>query len=425
MPTAATSDSDWRLAGGPIAARPWKPTATLALTGVASWHASGTPALVAAFLSAMLLAMPSGAVAADRNVATGIYTDLSAEAWSNGLPILDIEGRWQRGYKARGDTQRAYETARAEAGVWLRLPSVAGALPIRLGALVRADASTVMSGEAAEILAAYQGKRDPEVPGDYDARLRAQLWKGTGWTWQLPACLRLADQVCFTLGWDHMQLQRLRVMAIDGVASYLADGSYRYQVQVRDDSWKTRAPFLAAPEGQGTGDALSFAWHWRAVATSTTDTLIPVAASVQVRDAWSSLRWKGIQTNRAVINSDTRQRNAQGYIDVQPLIRGQYTSAALHERIPTTVRTDMAWQAAQGQWTLAVQHRQGLWQRWLGWQGAGPGWSDWQPRVALEPVVGVLQLGMAWRGMELAGWTDRGDAAARARGFVLRGQWGW
>ena len=381
----------------------------------------------------LLAGLPVVAVAADATKVVGAYADLSAEAWSNGLPILDIDGTWQRGYKARSDTQRTYETGRAEAGLWWRWPAVSADLPWRVGALARVDASAITSGQAAEILAAYQGKRNPDV-GSYDASVRSLLWKGTGWTLQLPACLPGSGTWCMTLAWDHMRLQRLRVMRTDGVASYLGDGNYGYQVQVRDDSWKTRAPFLGAPAPSGLGDALSLSLRWRAapdVKADTDDadspamrvlnTLKPVEWRVQIKDAWSSLRWADINTNLAVIDSNTSQRNAQGYVDVQPLIRGQYRQQDLHERIPITTRTDLAWQADAGQWTLMLQHRQGLWQRWLGWRGQG----HVRPSVSVEPMMGVLQLGLGWGPVEMSAWADRSDAAARASGLAMRGEWGW
>jgi hypothetical protein len=403
--------------------------ATLASPTVAFLR--GTGALL--LLSALLAGVPFSTIAADATTVVGAYVDVSAEAWSNGLPILDIDGTWRRGYKARKGTQRAYETGRAEAGLWWRWSGISADLPWRVGGLARVDASAITSGQAAEVLAAYQGKRDPDV-GSYDARVRGLLWKGTGWTIQLPACMSGSGEWCMTLAWDHMQLQRLRVTRTDGVASYLGDGNYGYQVQVRDDSWKTRAPFVGAPAPSGRGDALSLSWRWRAAPEMQADTpeadsptmrvlntLKPVEWRVQIKDVWSSLRWADINTNLAVIDSNTSQRNAQGYIDVQPLIRGQYRQQNLHERIPITTRTDIAWQADAGQWTLMLQHRQGLWQRWLGWRGQG----DVRPSVSVEPVMGVLQLGLGWGPMEVSAWTDRSDAAARARGLALRGEWGW
>ncbi len=37
------------------------------------------------------------------------YVQASASAWSNGLPALDIDGPWTRGYQGRSGTHRAYQ----------------------------------------------------------------------------------------------------------------------------------------------------------------------------------------------------------------------------------------------------------------------------------------------------------------------------
>ena len=59
----------------------------------------------------------SGAAAQPKSPQAGWggYVDAPAEAWSNGTPVLDLDGRWAKGYVARAGEQRAYVTARAEA----------------------------------------------------------------------------------------------------------------------------------------------------------------------------------------------------------------------------------------------------------------------------------------------------------------------
>lgn len=130
--------------------------------------------------------------------------------------------------------------------------------------------------------------------------------------------------------------------------------------------------------------------------------------TLRVDDAWSRLRWNGINGDDAVLLSDVAELG-------DARINGQYTRRNVTERIPVSTQLQAEWGGASGRWSVRVKNRVGLWQGWLGWQSAGPlSWS-----VAAEPFAGALQLGLDWRGLRASVMTDRLDNGAHARGAQL------
>ena len=364
-----------------------------------------------AAMAMCLAAMPAGAMAST----LGAYADLKVEAWSNGVPVLALEGDWSKGYEPRSGDQRAYEMARAEAGVrfnpgWDGLDA-----PWAIGLLARADGSARLSGPAAQVLALYQSRTDPAAPGQYDARSRILFWTGRGLSVHTPTLAWGGFKA--DLGWDHMTLHRLRSMQTQGLAAYNADGSYTYKLNVRDDSWHTTEPFIHPPASNGWGDAVSLGLSWRdgAPTGGAWAGVRPTWVSFKVDDAWSRLQWQGINGNDAVVNSQVANRTPDGRIDYQAAIRGQYTRRTLVERIPVTTQLGLGWARLEGDWSLQVQHRLGLWQHWVSWQS--PGTVRWL--VAAEPVAKALRLGVDWGGLSASVMTDKLDTAAHVRGGQL------
>ncbi|WP_374257968.1 hypothetical protein [Aquabacterium sp.] len=344
--------------------------------------------------------------------AAGAYMDVSVEAWSNGVPILNIDGDWSSAYRQRSGTQRAYVMGRAEAGASFDPTSVPGRQPWRIGLLARADASARLSGEAAQILYHYQSRTDPDQPGSYNADTNLLYWRGKGVSLHAPTVTWGSFKL--DTGWDHMRLQRMRSLQSRGLVTYNADDSYSYLGTLRDDDSTKTTPFLSPADSSGVGDALSVALTWQA-SDARASTWLPTRVQLRVDDAWSRLSWSGVNGDDAVLNSAVSQRDENGYIQYRAAIVGQYTRRTLVERIPVSTQVQLAWQREAGAWTMQSKNRLGLWQHWLGWQSAG----DFRWRAAAEPFAGALSVGVDWRGLSASIMADRLDNEAHVMGAQL------
>ncbi len=367
----------------------------------------------AAGLVLLVLAAGAGAQSSSKQ---GLYADMAAEAWSRGLPVLDLEGDWGAGYERSRHDQRAYAMARAEVGAWWDSAATPGqSRAWRLGLLARADASARMTGEAAQVLYHYQSRTDPAQPVIYNADTRIQFWRGQGLALHAPV-LRLGE-LQLDLGWDHMTLQRMRHLETNGTVGYNADQSYSYQGTLQDDDSQTRALFMNPPAARGVGDALSLSLSWvrPPAELDAASSLWPARIRLQVDDAWSRLRWAGVNGNDAVLDSQVSQRTPDGYIEYRAAINGQYSRKRLVERIPVTTQFELGWPGEHGEWQVRCQERLGLWQRWFGWRGTG----ELVGQFAIEPIAGAWQIGAAWGGLSASFMGDRLDRAAHARGVRL------
>ncbi|WP_329692113.1 hypothetical protein [Aquabacterium sp.] len=349
----------------------------------------------------------------------GAYVQAEVEAWSNGLPILDLDGDWGHGYERRSGSQRAYVTGRFEAGAAFRWPLLETAEPWRMGVLMRADGSARASGEAAQVLYHYQSRSNPDQPVTYNVDTDTVYWRGKGVALHAPSQSWGAFKL--DMGWDHMTLQRMRSLQTQGTVSYNADDSYTYQGTLRDDNATAHQHFLAPPAARGQGDALSLSLSWaRAdeVARSSMGAWMPDKFKLKIDDVWSRLSWAGVNGDDAVLNSNVATRTPDGYIEYQAAINGLYTRRGLVERIPMSTQVQMAWTRNSGEWTLRVKSRLGLMQQWLGWQQKGA--VAW--RVEAEPVAGALRLGVDWGSLSASVMSGRLDNGTHARGAQLA--WG-
>lgn len=330
----------------------------------------------------------------------GVYGQARAEALSNGLPVMDIEGDWQRGYRRRGNgsTQRAYQAVSAEAGVLLSVPWRSAPGPWALGWGARTEAFVRASGDAAEVVQFYQARRDPPGPVVFEPRADVLLWRGQGPTLRTPWLPAGVGQ--WQAGMQWLTLQRLRRVGADGELIYDGAGEYDHRLALRDDDSRTDAPFTAAPARRGAGYSLSLAWRWAPAPDW--------SLRVDARDVASRLWWKGVNTSRAELTSRVGSRTPDGYLDYQPALQGAYTRRTLKMRIPGSVQADLAWRSHVGEWQLSLNRRWGLQQAWLGWQATG----EWRYGVAVEPRFQALRLQMAHGGFAAGVQADRVDQAA-------------
>ena len=337
----------------------------------------------------------------------GVYGQARAEALSNGLPVMDIDGDWQRGYKRRGNgsTQRAYQAVAAEAGVLINVPWRLARGPWALGWGARAEAFVRASGDAAEVVQFYQARRDPPGAVAFEPHADVMLWRGQGPTLQTPWLPAGIGE--WQAGMQWLTLQRLRRVGADGELIYDGAGEYEHQLSLSDDDNRTDAPFTASPASRGGGYSLSVAWRWQPAPDW--------SLRVDARDVASQLWWKGVNTSRATLTSRVSSRNADGYLDYQPALQGAYTRRTLRMRIPGSVQADLAWRSEMGAWRLNLNRRWGLQQTWLGWESAGP----LRLGALVEPRLKALRLQVEHGGFTAGIQADRTDRAAHVASLWL------
>ncbi len=372
--------------------------------------------MVATAMAGFTLAPGIAAGASTELQGAGAYVTADTEAWSNGVPVLDLDGTWSKGYRQRAGTQAAYVAARAELGVVLPWLRQADGSAWRVGGVARVDGTARLSGQAAQALYHYQSRTDPDAPVSLDARSDVLYWTGKGVSVHTPSVSVAGFKLDMTF--DHLKLNRLRHLRSAGFVRYNADDTYSYAGTLRDDSSRTEALFMAPPAAEGWGQAVSVAVSWTrpvddetvAPAGGQAASWMPDRVALRVDDAWSRLHWKGINGDDAVLLSEVAELG-------DARINGQYTRRNVTERIPVSTQVQADWVRGGGRWSVRVKNRVGLWQGWLGWQSEGP--LSW--RVAAEPFAGALQLGLDWRGLRASIMTDRLDNGAHARGASL----GW
>ncbi len=365
----------------------------------------------------LVLVLWGGLACANEGVApslrlAGAYVDMRAQALSNGLPVMDIEGDWQRGYRRRGNgsTQRAYQAVQAEAGVRLSVPwpMVKGAWGI--GWLVRSEAFARASGDAAEVVQFYQARRDPPGAATFQPRANVMLWRGQGLAVHTPWLSAGLGEWQATMQW--LSLQRLRRVGADGEVIYDGQGGYEHQLALLDDDSSAKGPFTAAPARRGAGHSLSLAWRW----TPAQDWSLRIEA----RDVVSRLRWEGVNTAQASLTSRVASRTPEGYLDYKPALQGAYARKTVRWRIPATVQAEVAWQGGgAGEWRLEMNRRWGLQEAWMGWRSLG----DWQTGLALEPRFKALRLQVGHGGFAAGVQADRLDRASRAASVWVSYVW--
>lgn len=337
--------------------------------------------------------------------AAGIYAQVQSQALSNGMPVLDLDGRWDRGYEPSAGTQRAYQTLQAEAGLRLSWPAAQGQGPWRLGWVKRAQAFARLSGPAADVVALYQGQRDPTSPRTFQIDADVRSWRGQGIALHPPAWGTADWTVSASAQW--LQLDRLRRTTAHGTAAYNADQSYDHDLTLSDANPRLVPPFAQAADRHGQGWSLSLALNYRPQANW--------EASLQVADIASSLRWRNVQVDESTLQSNITTRTPDGYINYEPAIQGQYVRRSVSQRIPMAVQAQWLWHRPEADWFVQAHHQWGLSQAWVGARTTGP----WRWSLAVDATSGALAAGLQWGAWQLQLSADRLDQAAHVRSVQL------
>lgn len=337
----------------------------------------------------------------------GAYAQTEAMAWSNGLPVADLNGDWQAARVPVRKDLKGYAAVRAETGVRWSPQGAAESGAWRLGVLYRQEVDVRLSPGAAAQVQAYQAQADV-AEGTYDSRHQSRRWAGRGVVLHLPS-LRWAE---LQLGGSvqGLTLDKLSATATEGQTRFEA-GTYAYDIQLQDYNQRSRSDFLTPPASSGHGASASLDLQWVPQA--------PWRLQLKVHDLWSRLSWQGIHRNQASINSQVSSLTEDGYLDYQPAIQGRYTPGKVVTRIPTTVEAHAQWQRPEGTWSVMFHRRTGLQQSWLQWQNPGDvGWL-----LGLEPRAQALRVGVDWAGWSLRLMTDRFNDDAATQALALSYTW--
>lgn len=349
--------------------------------------------------------------AAASGQAQEVYADMDAQAWSNGLPVMDMDGPWQSGYTPSAHQQRAYQSLRAEVGVGIDPALSMWPGMWRLGVLERSEAFARISGPTAQLLAYYQRRTDPTQPEVLDANHQSLSWRGRGVVIKPPAVNTGPVQWDVSLQW--LRLGKLRTTSSAGAAAYEGAGTYAYQVALQDDNSRASIPFVDPAEPSGHGVSVSVGAQGNLGALS--KTLAGVGWSLRINDAWSRLAWAGVNGSDGDLTSQVSTKTPEGYINYNPALQRRYTRRQLLAHIPSETTLQTQWQQGDQQWFVRLNHRWGLTQSWLGWQSTGA----WQWLVALEPRAKALQLGLDHERLRLRVMADKLGSDAHAQGVSL------
>jgi hypothetical protein len=345
------------------------------------------------------------------SMAQAVYVNMDAQAWSNGLPVMDMDGPWQSGYDARAGQQRAYQSLRAEVGVGLDPAWAAWPGMWRLGLLERSEVFARMSGATADLLATYQGRTDPAQPQVFDANHHSLSWRGRGMVIKPPAFSTGPVQWDVSMQW--LRLGKLRTTSSAGIAAYEGAGTYAYQVALQDDNSRASIPFVDPAEKSGYGISLSVGAQGHLGAVS--QVLAHVGWSLRISDAWSRLAWNGVNGSDGDLTSQVSTKTPEGYTNYRAALQTQYTRRQLLTHIPSDTTLQLQWQQGSSQWFTRLNQRWGLTQTWLGWQHTGP----WQWLIALEPQAKALQLGLDHGSLRVRLTADQFGPDAHVQGVSL------
>lgn len=210
-------------------------------------------------------------------------------------------------------------------------------------------------------------------------------------------------------GVQWLRLARLDGRELDGTLAYQAqEQTYAFEVQSTQIGSRLRLPFQSAPEASGQGLLLQARAGWQAGSMS---------GSVGVRDlGW--LRWGSVPRQVLQLNSNTQQRDANGYVIYQPLIQGQNSQPKVRWSAPWSLEVESTWRV-QGYRQVTVL---GQYVPDFGWLPAVR-WSDqvgpvrWsaQWRQHQQDVVAQLQ----WRGWAVALSSENFKAQATSQLWAL------
>lgn len=379
------------------------------------------------FCVAVLLAMP--AVAQDLD---GLSVGLKLES----LRISAvIDGRVERDERALvdapGNSVRtfAHQLARAEAPLdFLPIPDTPW-LPKRwwLGAF--ADSQVWASGVGAEALAvansASAGAGLGAAVGTIPIALRSQSLRRRGMSvaaqWALPAPGDSGAQLLMRGNW--FTVTNFQAASADGAMNLAAGGAIGLQVNSNELALGGQSLFIQTEPVHGQGFTLDARLRWHRGSGSNP----PLWVQAEVRDLGPPVRLPSVLQTVQTANTQTIGRDAQGYLQVQPLLSGQYRNVAVDVVVEPQFALSGGWGFATQWQALAGIYSAAAVQRWhvgvqRGNQGSATGWG-WRAKLWQgHEIPPALDIAVYWRNLHIGFQADRlNPEAARVWGWSL----GW
>lgn len=345
-------------------------------------------------------AMPPGLLPQRLPVAAGGAWQVQAEAAdfsaSDATPVRGFAGDWAD-YHPRQGHNRALQQSRIE----LRITGHGW----ELGAAVRSDVLIDGSRGSVDLVHAYKQRLTPADGSRFDAVAREQgvVWAGLrlarSWT-LLPTPRADAAGLRLTAALTPLSVRRLRITDVQGMVQYGSATGYSFDATTLQQASYRQFGGLGTRDTTGSGITTDLGLLWQ-----------PAPgwfANLSLVDAASRLRVPRVATETMRLSSSTRQVDARGYLDYQPLLNGQDSAQDVRLRLPRK------WSATAG---LAVDQ---LIPALPSGSLVGARWER----------VGGLNLPALWAALPVAslgpGWTLQLDAEARwhALGIGLQGPLG-
>ena len=130
----------------------------------------------------------------------------------------------------------------------------------------------------------------------------------------------------------------------------------------------------------------------------------------------------GLPQQDAVLSTDTRTVDADGFVVYKPLVQGRFSQTNLRRTVAGIVRVEGQFvMNAATSGTLAAERVAGF--GWLPQLGVRHRWGELDLAARLDVHERRLGLASAWRGWQLAWGTDRFGGEARSREFRLAYRW--
>lgn len=318
---------------------------------------------------------------------------------SDATPVRGFGGDWAR-YHPHAGRNAALQQA------WLDLSLQHGGW--ELAAALRGDLVVAGSRGSFDAVHAYKQRLTPSDGTVLDAQAKAQgvVWAGlrVARSWTLLSA-RSADAagLHLTAALTPLQVRRVRLTDVRGRVQYDTATGYGFDASTLQQASDRQFGGQGTRDATGSGVTTDLGLLWQ-----------PAPgwfANLSLVDAFSRLRIDGVATEAMQLSSSTRQLDARGYLDYQPLLTGRNSASDLRLRLARK------WSATAGLpaaslWTGAPAGSLvgARWERidgldlpalWAAWPvtALGPGW-----RLQLDAETRWRSLGIGLQGPQAALW---------------------
>lgn len=286
-----------------------------------------------------------------------------------------------------------------------------------------ADSQVWASGDGARALAFANNAGAGGGFGIIPIALRTQSLRRQGVSlagqWALPALGDSALSVLVRGKW--FDVTAFKSASADGTITVAPSGAVGLQATSGELELGGQSPFFKTTPVVGQGFSLDAALLWQGGVGADS----PRWVQASVRDWSPPVRLPSVLQTTQAANSQMIGRDAEGYLQVRPLLSGQYRNVSVDVAVEPQFSLTGGWGFATGWQALAGVHFAGAVQRWhVGVQHGnsgsrqGLGWSAkfWQG----PDMPPALELAAQWRSLRVGFQADQINSdAARVWGWSL------